>query len=72
MSELFGLRYTKSDLLRHVGRLEQVAGVRLVTLGDAQARAVRVLEFRTGSGFAFDVLLTGASTSGVANTMGGR
>src|SRR5215471_15367194 len=57
MSELFGLRYTKSDLLRRVGRLEQVAGVRLVTLGDGQARGVRVLEFRTGTGFAFDVLV---------------
>src|SRR5215470_953619 len=52
MSELFGLRYTKSALLRRVGRLEQVAGVRLVTLGDGQARGVRVLEFRTGTGFA--------------------
>jgi hypothetical protein len=36
-------------LLRRVGRLEQVAGVRLVTLGDGQGRGVRVLEFRTGT-----------------------
>jgi hypothetical protein len=42
-------------LLRRVGRLEQVAGVRLVTLGDGVERGTRVLEFRTGSGFAFDV-----------------
>ena len=39
------------------GGLEQVAGVRLVTLGDGRERGVRVLEFRTGSGFAFDVLV---------------
>jgi hypothetical protein len=57
VSELFGRRYAKSELLRRIGRLEQVAGVRLVTLGDGQARGVRVLEFRTGSGFAFDVLV---------------
>jgi hypothetical protein len=57
MPELFGASYRRADLLRRVGRLEQVAGVRLVTLGDGQGRGVRVLEFRTGTGFAFDVLV---------------
>ena len=57
MPELFGTGYTRDSLLRRVGRLEQVAGVRLVTIGDGQARGVRVLEFRTGTGFAFDVLI---------------
>jgi hypothetical protein len=37
--------------------MAQVAGVRLVTLGDGNERGVRVLEFRTGTGFAFDVLV---------------
>jgi hypothetical protein len=57
MPELFGTRYSRAELLRRVGRLEQAAGVRLVTLGDGQGRGVRVLEFRTGSGFAFDVVV---------------
>lgn len=57
MPELFGLRLDRAELLRRVGRLEQVAGVRLVTLGDGLGRGVRVLEFRTGSGFAFDVVV---------------
>jgi len=57
MPELFGTRYQRAELLRRVGRLEQVAGVRLVTIGDGQGRGVRVLEFRTGTGFAFDVLV---------------
>ena len=57
MPELFGRSYSRPELLRRVGRLDQVAGVRLVTLGDGGARGVRVLEFRTGSGFAFDVLV---------------
>jgi len=52
MPELFGASYGRAELLRRIGRLEQVAGVRLVTLGDGQARGVRVLEFRTGTGFA--------------------
>jgi Domain of unknown function (DUF4432) len=57
MPELFGTSYSQAELFRRIGRLEQVAGVRLVTLGDGQARGVRVLEFRTGTGFAFDVLV---------------
>ena len=44
-------------LRRHVGRLDQVAGVRLVTLGDGGERGVRVLEFRTGTGFDFELVV---------------
>jgi hypothetical protein len=44
-----------AELRRRVGRLEQVAGVRLVTLGDGAERGVRVLEFRTAAGFSFEV-----------------
>jgi hypothetical protein len=57
MPELFGTHHSRAELLRRIGRLEQVAGVRLVTLGDGQGRGVRVLEFRTGAGFAFDVVV---------------
>jgi uncharacterized protein DUF4432 len=54
---LWGTSRPRAELLRRVGRLEQVAGVRLVTLGDGAERGVRVLEFRTGTGFAFDVIV---------------
>ena len=37
MPDLFGRAYSRSELLRRVGRLEQVAGVRLVTLDDRLA-----------------------------------
>lgn len=57
MPELFETSYDRADLLRRVGRLDQVAGVRLVELADAAERGVRVLEFRTGTGFAFDVVV---------------
>lgn len=57
MPELFGRRITRRELERRVGILEQAAGVRLVTLGDGGGRGVRVLELRSGSGFAFDVLV---------------
>lgn len=57
MPELFGQPYGRGDLLRRAGRLDQVAGIRLVTLGDGVERGVRVLEVRTGTGFCFDVLV---------------
>lgn len=57
MPEIFGNKYSRTELLRRVGRLEQVAGVRLATLGDGAERGVRILEFRTGSGFIFEVLV---------------
>src|SRR5688572_1862489 len=63
-TELWGRAYGRADLLQRVGRLPQVAGVRLVTLGDGGERGVRVLEFRTGSGFAFDVLVDRAMDVG--------
>jgi hypothetical protein len=57
MPGLFGQRLGRGDLMRRVGRLDQAAGVRLVTLGDGPERGVRLLEFRTGTGFAFDVVV---------------
>jgi hypothetical protein len=42
--------------------------VRLVTLGDGVERGVRMLEFRTGSGLRFTVLVTGRSTSRTASS----
>ncbi len=57
MPTLFGQAWSRADLARRVGRLTQVAGVRLVTLGDGGERGVRVLEFRTGTGLMFDVLV---------------
>jgi hypothetical protein len=57
LPSLDGVGYSREELLRRVGRLEQVAGVRLATLGDGVERGIRVLEFRTGTGFAFDVVV---------------
>ncbi|MGE5274020.1 MAG: aldose 1-epimerase family protein [Verrucomicrobiota bacterium] len=57
MTDLYGSNWSRLELARRVGRLEQVAGVRLVTLGDGAERGVRLLEFRTGTGFAFDVVV---------------
>ena len=57
MPELFG-RATRRRARRGAsGGSSRSPGVRLVTLGDGVERGVRVLEFRTGTGFEFDVLV---------------
>jgi hypothetical protein len=70
MPTLWGTAHSREELARRVGRLDQVAGVRLVTLGDGMERGVRILEFRTGSGFAFDVLVDRAFDIGHAELGG--
>jgi hypothetical protein len=64
MPTLWGRQFTRNELMQRVGRLEQVAGVRLVEHGDGTERGVRVLEFRTGTGFSFDVLVDRAMDIG--------
>lgn len=53
---LFGIPLTQRELLRRVGRLDQVAGIEPFVFDDGPARGVRALRFRTGSGLSFDVL----------------
>jgi Domain of unknown function (DUF4432) len=48
---------TRARLAAHAGHLGQFAGVRLVTLGDGVERGIRMLDFRTGSGLRFTVLV---------------
>ncbi len=56
MANLFGRNYSKSELLRLVGDMSQVAGVSPVELVNGNERGVRALEFKTGSGLEFTVL----------------
>ncbi len=57
MVDLFGAEMTRRDVRAHAGMLSQFAGVRLMTLGDGVERGIRLLEFRTGSGLRFTVLV---------------
>jgi len=57
MVELFGAKLTRRDVASRAGSLSQFAGVRLMTLGDGLERGIRMLEFRTGSGLRFTVLI---------------
>lgn len=71
MPTLFGTRYTRDELLRKVGRIEQVAGTRLYELQDGSEKGVRAVDFDTGSGFRFTVLVDRGLDIG-ATTWNGR
>ena len=57
MVTLWGRRWTRPELLARVGRLEQVAGMRLVEGGDGAERGVRMLRCTSGAGFDFEILV---------------
>jgi hypothetical protein len=64
MVELFGVTLTRRQVAERCGMLSQFAGVRLMTLGDGVERGVRMLEFRTGGGLRFTVLVDRAMDIG--------
>jgi hypothetical protein len=57
MPRLYGHDLNRAALAARAGSLSQFAGVRLMTLGDGVERGVRLLEFRTGTGLRFTVLV---------------
>jgi hypothetical protein len=57
MATLFGKNLTRLQVEERTGSLAQFAGVRLMTLEDGVERGIRSLEFRTGSGLKFNVLI---------------
>ncbi len=57
MPSLFNKNWTRAELLRSIGDIRQLAEARLCELIDGPGRGVRLAEFKTGSGFAFSVLL---------------
>jgi hypothetical protein len=57
VTHLYGQPMSRRALAERTGALSQFAGVRLMTLGDGVERGVRQLEFRTGTGLRFTVLI---------------
>lgn len=62
----------RAELARRAGDLSALGGVRSVQLCDGAERGLRVLEFRTGAGLAFDVLVDRAMDIGPAEFGGYR
>ncbi len=56
MAKLFGVEYTKDQLLRHVGSMDQVGGARKVLLDEGNEKGSEAILFRTGSGLSFTAL----------------
>ncbi|MBV9173758.1 MAG: aldose 1-epimerase family protein [Chloroflexi bacterium] len=56
MVELFGRRWTRTQLLEHIGDVSQVGGARLLAFAEGPEAGVTVAELRTGTGFGFTVL----------------
>lgn len=57
MPNVYNRDYSRAELLRRVGHIYQIGGVRLLSCADGPARGVRYLEFRTGTGFRFEVAI---------------
>ena len=65
-----GQDLTRRELARRAGDTAALGGVRTVVLEDGSERGIRVVEFRTGSGLAFDVLVDRAMDIGAAEHAG--
>ncbi|MGH3490108.1 MAG: aldose 1-epimerase family protein [Actinopolymorphaceae bacterium] len=68
--KVHGQEMSARGLARVAGDLSAAGGVRAVVLDDGAERGVRVLEFRTGGGLAFDVLVDRAMDIGRAGYRG--
>ena len=56
MPTLWGKTYTRSDLLRHIGDMRQLASVQSVELSDGRERGVRAVNVRNAAGLEFTVV----------------
>lgn len=56
MPKLFGRSWSRAELLKHVGHMDQVAGIRASRLDSGKATGVRALSFTCGDGLSFTVL----------------
>jgi len=57
MAQLYATAMNRQQIESRCGQLAQFAGVRLVTLQDGVERGIRLLEFRSGTGLRFTVLV---------------
>lgn len=55
MVDLYGQQWTRAQLVRQVGHLDQIAGIKLVEAADGSERGARLFEVWTGSGLTFHV-----------------
>ncbi|MEN6642347.1 MAG: aldose 1-epimerase family protein [Armatimonadia bacterium] len=56
MPKLFGRNWTRSELMKHVGDIDQIGGARRVTLAEGNEAGSDAVLFRTGTGLTFTCL----------------
>jgi hypothetical protein len=56
MIHLYDRDWSRAELIRYVGHLDQVAGIKLLEGADSVERGARILQVWTGSGLSFSVL----------------
>ena len=56
MARLYGREYTRSEILKRVGNMSSICGVKRAVLAEGREQGVESLFFKTGSGFNFTVL----------------
>ncbi|SDX74015.1 aldose 1-epimerase family protein [Paenibacillus sp. CF384] len=54
--QLHGRQYTRREIEARVGRIEQIGGIRRLTLTEGNEAGSSVLSVRTGAGLSFDVM----------------
>jgi hypothetical protein len=63
---IHGKDLTRAEIGRHAGDMAAIGGVRALVADDGAERGIRVLQFRTGGGLSFDVLVDRAMDIGRA------
>jgi len=56
MPNLFGRNWTRTELMKHVGDLDQIGGARRVMLAEGNEAGCEAVLFRTGTGLTFTAL----------------
>lgn len=56
MARIFGKQYTRQELLQHVGRMDQLGGVRKVILDEGNEKGNEAVLFNTGGGLNFTAM----------------
>lgn len=57
MITLFGKNWTKEELQKRIGNIEQIGGIKLGQFTEGKEKGVKFASFKTGTGFDFNVLI---------------
>ncbi len=56
MAYIYGKKYSRNEILKKVGDISQIAGIKRYTLAEGKEKGVEAIDIRTGSGLSFTIL----------------